>query len=110
MKKSFVILIIVILLSSALAGCSGGVTFSATINEVRDGTILVAPVEGSDELRSSNLFSIGITDTTDIVDVSGKKTDQSSLEAGQTVEIRYNGMIAESYPAQITAEKIRIVG
>ena len=109
MKKTALILVMILILS-ALAGCSGGVTFSATINEASYGNILVAPVEGSEELSSSDLFSINITDTTKIIDALGKKTDQSSLEVGQTVEITYNGMIAESYPAQITADKIKIVG
>ena len=68
------------------------VTFQATILEIKDTCYLVEPVEGSQELKSADKITVPI-----------KKLDQSlEPEVGDVIEIKYNGEIAESYPAQIT--------
>jgi len=65
-------------------------TVQAQITEVENGSFLVAPVEGSPELSSSDLFRVPITNM------------PSSPEplVGDVVEITYDGSILESYPAQ----------
>lgn len=67
-------------------------TVQAKITEVENGSFLVAPVEGSPELSSSDLFRVPITNM------------PSSPEplVGDVVEITYDGSILESYPAQFS--------
>ena len=65
--------------------------FEAEIIGVQENSILVIPVDGSSELNSSDRISVALTS----VQVP------FNLIEGQTVKIVYDGMIAESYPAQI---------
>ena len=68
------------------------VSFKANVLEINDQTYLVEPVEGSDELKSS-----------DQIVVSMKNINPSpEPKVGDVIEITYDGSIAESYPAQIT--------
>lgn len=68
------------------------VSFQATILEIIDQTYLVEPVEGSQELKSSDQITVPM-----------KNLDPSlEPEVGDIIEITYDGSIAESYPAQIT--------
>lgn len=68
------------------------VSFQATILEIIDLTYLVEPVEGSQELKSSDQITVPM-----------KNLDPSlEPEVGDIIEITYDGSIAESYPAQIT--------
>lgn len=73
-------------------GNSQNLTFRATILEIKDTYYLVEPVEGSQELKSSDQITVPM------------KNLDSSLEPelGDIIEINYNGEIAESYPAHIT--------
>ena len=64
------------------------VTFQAVVLEVSDLSILVMPVEGSAELDSSDQFSI-------------PNKEGIELQAGDMIEIEYDGSIMESYPAQL---------
>ena len=71
---------------------NGTATFQATILEIYDGYCLVEPVEGSIELNSA-----------DRITVSMENMDPSTEpKVGDVLEIKYDGSIAESYPAQIT--------
>lgn len=81
--------------------------FDATVIEANVG-LLVTPVAGSSELSSSDKISVSIK-------VSEEQKDQSAesieLYPGDLVRITYDGMIAESYPAQINkASKIEKIG
>lgn len=81
--------------------------FDATVIEANVG-LLVIPVAGSSELSSSDKISVSIK-------VSEEQKDQSaeSMEfyPGDLVRITYDGMIAESYPAQINkASKVEKIG
>lgn len=68
------------------------VSFQATILEINDQTYLVEPVEGSNELKSS-----------DQIVVPMKNMNPSpEPEIGDVIEITYDGSIAESDPARIT--------
>ena len=68
--------------------------FVATVLEVGDGYALVQPVEGEEELLSSDKFSISTAELGDF-----------GAQPGSEVEITYVGIIMESYPAQIHATR-----
>lgn len=66
--------------------------FRAKVLEVHGKSVLVEPLAGEDELLSS-----------DKIYVSFEKLAQiPEIKAGDILEIRYDGMIRESYPAQIS--------
>lgn len=71
--------------------------FVATVLAINGDTVLVQPLEGEDELRSSDRISFGIRDFEDI-----------GAEVGSVVEITYTGGMMESYPAQIHATAWRL--
>ena len=75
--------------------------FVATIIGVYDSAILVEPEEGSNERKSSDKISMGITRPTNEIN--------DFYVVGNKVKITYNGVIMESYPAQIFATKIELV-
>lgn len=103
MKKFFYIFITLVVLFSLIACNSktnNRATFQATILEIHDNSYLVEPVEGSTELNSADRITIFVTS----INVSPKP------KVGDILEIVYDGMIAESYPAQITnVYNIRVV-
>lgn len=88
-----------------LAGCSSNATQSsssqassseedktsviATVTEISGDNIIVEPVEGSEELSSSDEFSLTSVD----VDIP------ADLEVGSKIEIFYSGEIQETQPA-----------
>ena len=74
----------------------GSYVFYATVIETYARSIIVEPVQGSVELRSSDKISVGVDDST-------------MYPLGTTVKITYNGLIMESYPAQINVKKIEII-
>ena len=71
------------------------VSFKAEIIEIFDNSILVKPLEGEDEMKSSDKISVSISNI----------SVNFNFIIGQTIEITYDGMIAESYPAQIFGTK-----
>lgn len=81
------------------------VYFEATVLEVAETALLVEPVENSDELKSADQISVGLSS----LESSELDALLSELKAGDIVEIEYDGMIAESYPAQITGLSVRKV-
>lgn len=67
-------------------------TFEATILEIHDSYYLVEPLEGSQELRSS-----------DKIEVPMKNLDTSlKTNIGDIIEITYSGEILETYPAHLS--------
>ncbi|MDF2484985.1 MAG: hypothetical protein K0R46_1153 [Herbinix sp.] len=71
-------------------------------------TLLITPSEESNEARSSDKMSVSLNGAT-IVNEVGESITAEDLQAGDILMITYNGMIAESYPAQIGATKIEKV-
>ncbi|MCR4639902.1 hypothetical protein [Ruminococcus sp.] len=63
---------------------------TVTVMSVNGDDILVKPVDGSPELKSSNKFSLS----------ANKFPDDIKPKAGMKLEITYNGGILETYPAQ----------
>lgn len=68
--------------------------FVATVLEINGSSVIVEPVEGEPERRSSDQITINTADLGDI-----------GAQVGSDVDIYYNGEIMESYPAQIHAVK-----
>ncbi len=131
MKKIIYLIASILILSTILVACSSSdkptndkepdrkagletttgedgeiVTFEATVIDDNSG-LLVTPLEGSSELNSSD--KIYITLSTPEGD-KNQTSQQENYKPGDIVEITYDGLIAESYPAQITASKIELVG
>lgn len=105
MKKGMVIILALIMIFS-MTGC--GIIrnsekkhyLKATITEIKDGSMLVTPVEGSPELKSSDSFSVPIT----------KMAASPEASVGDLVEITYNGDIQETYPAGLGGiENIKVI-
>lgn len=81
-------------------------TFKAEIIEAGN-TLIIAPDKESNEYKSSDKMSVNLTDCK-ITGINGEKIKDVELKAGDMIEITYNGMILESYPAQITASAINV--
>lgn len=73
-----------------------GYYFYATVVEVYEKSVIVEPVEGSRELNSSDKISIRIENT-------------KEYPIGTKLKITYDGIIMETYPAQINEIKVEIV-
>ena len=71
-------------------------TFGATVLEVHDGWLLVEPLEGEDILSSADRFMVSLAGVEEVPD----------LEAGEEIAVTFDGMIRESYPAQVTATRV----
>ena len=71
-------------------------TFHATVLEVHDGWLLVEPLEGEDILSSADRFMVSLAGVEEVPD----------LEAGEEIAVTFDGMIRESYPAQVTATRV----
>lgn len=81
------------------------VYFEATVLEITETSLLVEPMENSEELKSADQISVSLSG----LESSELDALLSELKAGDIVRIEYNGMIAESYPAQITGLSVRKV-
>lgn len=71
-------------------------SFHGKIVEVTSSYLIVEPNENEDERKSSDKFHIEL------------KNDSNNYEVGDIVKITYEGMINESYPAQIKTTRIEI--
>lgn len=101
-KQLLLILTLCLILAVTACGTSSGgesevdengkVIFQATILEIHDGYYLVEPVEGSTEWNSTDRITVSV--------INRKPSPEP--EVGDVLEIEYDGLIAESYPAQIT--------
>ena len=70
--------------------------FIGTILETNDNFIIVEPMEGSHERKSSDKIII-------------KRINTDDYAVGNKIKITYNGLINESYPAQISATEIELL-
>mgnify|MGYP002517930655 FL=1 len=77
---------------------TGDCTFRATVLEVKDNFLMVEPLTGEEERRSSDKITL----------TAPAGTAVELLQPGCPVEVQYDGMIAESYPAQINASSVTI--
>lgn len=93
-----------------MASCSSyGKSFTATVLENNQTSLLVEPKEGSNELRSADKIVVSVRDAA-ILNSTNTELTIIDIESGNQVEIYYSGAIAESYPAQIhKCYKIRLL-
>ena len=81
---------------------SNSTVMDATVLQVSGGTLLVEPVAGSWERSSADQIWVSLR--------NGEQA-MPDVRVGDQIRVRYDGMIAESYPAQINgAESISITG
>ena len=117
-RSSKGVAILTLILILMLTGCQGqetspgeseAVVLKATVLEViGQGQLLVEPVEGSPELGSADRI-VAHTNEAVVYDAAGEETTIEEYAVGSRVKIIYDGSIAESYPAQIWAEKVEEV-
>lgn len=135
MKRMGLILLVFLVIVGSLVGCnliSEGIdrgkendlsqyqVFEADVISNKNG-LLVTPDEDSLERSSSDKIYVGLVGAKvydqdgnlvdeDMYDKDGNLVDEDIFKPGDRVKITYNGIIAESYPAQISAKKIEIIG
>ncbi|MEI3612145.1 hypothetical protein [Pseudogracilibacillus sp. SO30301A] len=84
-------------------------TFEAQILEVHEKYLMVTPNDGEAELSSADQISVSTIEAS-LMDKEGNTISMNDFEEGMQVEIMYDGMLAESYPAQIlNCYEIRMV-
>ena len=107
MKKFFVMMSLVVAGALLLSGCAAGAKQTdelvyrgeiASISE--DGSILVTQAPGHNSGQASILFHVS--------DALAKELG-SSLAVGAFVEVRYDGKLTRSLPAQGTASSITVI-
>jgi hypothetical protein len=79
------------------------VTFNAVVIENNGTSLLVNPAEGSSELNSSDKIVVRVPSDNAVL------KDLSEFTEGSKVKIIYDGMIMESYPAQINAYSVEFI-
>jgi len=109
MNKFFTISI-VFLFSIFIVSCSNGevngdnleeeTSFQATILENNGTYLAVQPEENSPENSSADQLHVSVSDAK-LLDENDNETTIEDFLQDMKVNITYNGMIAESYPAQI---------
>ena len=76
-------------------------------------TLLVTPSEDSNEAKSSDKIAVSLADAqhgkAQLTDAKGAAMTKEELKQGDIIVVTYNGAMAESYPAQITASHIEVV-
>lgn len=73
-----------------------------------DDILLVAPDKNSNEFKSSDKIVVRL-DASEIFDSKGNSIKSDTIKVGDMLEITYNGVILESYPAQIGALKVKVL-
>lgn len=108
-KKSIILIITILLLALGVIFVAKSLIgndivekqiFYATVLENMGTSILVQPHEGEDVLKSSDKIVVRLPKDNAVLE------DLSQFAVGSKVKITYDGLIRESYPAQITASKI----
>ncbi|MBN2878370.1 MAG: hypothetical protein JXN65_01960 [Clostridia bacterium] len=100
MKKILIIFmaVLIMLLAVSCEKQEEKITFSGTIIELSGDRAIIEPFDGEDILRSADKIS---------VDISGSEV---SFAVGDQVTIEYDGLVMESYPAQVNVMGIEKIG
>ncbi len=83
-------------------------TFEATVIGTSQG-LLITPDKDSNEAKSSDKIMVTMAESAVIKGMDGKEINEEQLKVGDKIKITYGGEIAESYPAQITANGIEVL-
>lgn len=86
--------------------CPASVLFSGIVKELGENSLVVKADEDAPVRSSSDLFSVGIAGA-ELLDETGTAIDIEEVWLWDRVEIAFDGTIAESYPAQITAQRVK---
>ncbi len=115
--KKFTILMIILALT-LLAGCGGKPENPSIRGEItsmsRDyldarirGTILVEGESSTD--TGYDWASIRLTRDTIVLNENNKRIEIEDIKEGQQVAVWFTGAVAESYPVQATAARVKII-
>lgn len=113
-KKYVLIMCVLVVVFLALAGChtSGKnekASFQAIVLENNKTHLLVEPEKGSAEQNSADRIMVFIGEAT-LVDFQNRPISVDEIGTGDLIQIDYNGLIAESYPAQINKSfKVKVL-
>ena len=112
MKTGKLIIFSILITLFLLVGCSDQsgeeVFFIATVLEINQSSLLVEPAEGSAELSSADRIVAHVGDAI-IIDPEGNEVDITAVEVGDKVMIIYDGVTADSYPAQIWCIRVQLM-
>lgn len=114
MRKKCILILCVMVVLFALTGCvdsgkSDEVSFNAIVLENNQTHLLVEPEEGSSELKSADRIMVSVSDAS-LINSQDVEIQIDNIESGDRVQIYYNGLIAESYPAQINGcHKVKVL-
>ena len=94
--KRYLIILLVLLFALSLTACKKEeipeeFSFRATVLEVHQTYLLVEPAEDAWERNSASKITLSLQE----------KTSWPTPQAGDTVDVFYNGEILETYPAHI---------
>jgi hypothetical protein len=111
--RQVILLVLMLLIGTSLMGCSEDLqddkqVFEADVIENGE-RLLISPDKESQEYSSSDRIAVAVREA-DIIDSNGKSTKLDMIKPGDRIKVYYNGLIAESYPAQITADRIELLG
>ncbi len=81
-----------------------GIVFSATVEERKENSLLVLADEGASVRSSSDRFLVALSGA-QLLDQEGNALEAADFWLLDRVEIAFEGQVAETYPAQITAKK-----
>lgn len=84
-------IILLVLSSCGSAGNRDELSFNANVLENNQSSLLVQPVEGSRELSSADKIVVYVNYGVKLVDSQGKEIEVGDIEAGDKVQIFYNG-------------------
>lgn len=82
-----------------------GIVFSATVEERKENSLLVLADEDASVRSSSDRFSVALSGA-QLLDQEGNALEAADFWLLDRVEIAFEGQVAETYPAQITAKKV----
>lgn len=107
--KRFLTFFILLSLIMSLSACESTykTVFIAKVLE-NDPALLIEPQKDSIEFKSADKIVVYTIDAL-IYDINGNKIKRTDLKTGQSIQITYNGTIEESYPAQLSASKIKVL-
>lgn len=83
------------------------IIFKAEVIETGN-SLLITPDQESNEYKSSDKISVSLNDAK-LMNQEDKEISKEDIKVGDIIEVTYNGVIMESYPAQITASSIKVV-
>ncbi|NLB81002.1 MAG: protease complex subunit PrcB family protein [Clostridiaceae bacterium] len=114
MKAPVFLLMCALLVYLAPAGCNNSgksdeIFFNALVLENNQTHLLVEPEVGSSELRTADRITVSVSNAA-LFNSQDAEIKINSIGSGDQVQIYYDGLIAESYPAQINGcQKIKVL-